>query len=260
MRARAQDQVCQRGRVVADGRCLTPDALVRPIPAAPPFRILKSHRRQRQQRRPVEPLEQRSPGCAEAAHGAVVQLPDQPGDRAVQLGKGEKPLVAQPCQDPALHDLDADLHLGLVARLVGPGRHDGRTVVRRHLAIGPVHRRLVEAGAGDARLEIVADQLTRHAAEIAERPHMRADPVRQPLAPGRAGKGEARRAEHRDKDRRLALLPACPLHDRHRAASIVHEQTLARRMHLAQRRLQPAGPLAIQVAKPSANGYAVSQE
>jgi len=187
---------------------------------------------------------------AQAAHRAVVQLLDQHGNRAVQLGQGEEPLMAQPRQDPALHHLHADLDLGLVARLVGAGRHNRRAVVPRHLAIRPVHRRLVKAGAGDAGLEVVTHHLARDAAEVGERAHVRADPVRQRLSPDSTGVGEARRAQHGDKDLRLTLLPACPLHHRHRAAGKVDEQTLASRMHLAQRGLQPAGPLTIQVAEP----------
>ena len=51
-----------------------------------------------------------------------------------------------------------------------------------------------------AGLQIVADRLPRGAAEIGEGADMRGDPIRQLLAPHRLGVGEARGAEHGDKD------------------------------------------------------------
>lgn len=187
---------------------------------------------------------------AQAAHDAVVQRVEQHADRRVEFGQGEEPLVSQPGQDPALDDLDANLDLGLVTRFAGSGRQDRRAVVRRHLGIGPVHHRLVEAGAGDPGLEIVADQQLRHAAEVGEGTDVAANPVRQCLTPDSAGVGEARRPEHGHEDLRLPLLPACPVHHAHRAAGEVDEHSLARPVHLPQRRFQPPRPAAIQVAEP----------
>ena len=69
-----------------------------------------------------------------------------------------------------------------------------------HVGVGPVDHRLVKAGLGDAGLEIIADRLPGGAAEIGEGADMRADPIRQLLAPHRLGVGEARRAQHGDKD------------------------------------------------------------
>ena len=49
--------------------------------------------------------------------------------------------------DPALHDLNAYFHLGFVARLVRPGRHNGSSIMLRHLLVGTVQIRLIAAGA-----------------------------------------------------------------------------------------------------------------
>ena len=59
--------------------------------------------------------------------------------------------MPQPRQDPAPDDLNADFDLGLVARLVGARRNDGGAVMPRHVGVGPVDHRLVEAGLGDRR-------------------------------------------------------------------------------------------------------------
>jgi hypothetical protein len=64
----------------------------------------------------------------------------------------------------------------------------------RHIGVGPVDYRLVEAGLGDPGLEIVADRLAGDAAEISKGADMRRDPIRQLLAPHRLGVGEARSA------------------------------------------------------------------
>jgi len=108
--------------------------------------------------------------------------------------------VPQPCQNPALDHLDPDFHLGLVARLIGARREDRRAVMPGHVGVGPVDHRLVKAGLGDAGLEIIADRLPGGAAEIGEGADMRADPIRQLLAPHRLGVGEARRAQDGDKN------------------------------------------------------------
>ena len=60
--------------------------------------------------------------------------------------------------------------LRFVTGLVRPRRHHGSVVMRGHVGIGPVDRRFVEAGLGDTDLQIVRDDLARHAAEEPERP------------------------------------------------------------------------------------------
>ena len=158
--------------------------------------------------------------------------------------------MAQAGEDPALHHLHADFDLRLVPRLVGSGGNDRGAVVRRHVGIGPVHRRLVEAGLGDAGLQIVADDLPRHTAEERQDVHMHGDPVRQRLAPGRLRVDQAGGAQHRDEDLRPARLAGRPVEHLHGVTGEVDEQLLPRDVHLAQRRLQPPDPLPIEIAEP----------
>ncbi len=150
------------------------DVVVEVHPAALPVGVFVGCRRQGLQRRTVELFEQRAPRGAPAAHRPVVQLIHQFADRPVQLGQREEPPVAQPRQDPALHHLHADLDLCLVTRFVWTGRDDCGAVVRRHVGVGAVDRRLVEAGLGDPGPQVVADDLPRHAAEGGQRVDVRA--------------------------------------------------------------------------------------
>ena len=94
------------------------DVVVEVHPAALPVGIFIRRRRQRPQRGPVDLLVERAARGAPAAHRPIVELIDQLTDRLVQFGQREEPPVAQPRQDPALHHLNADFDLGLVARLV----------------------------------------------------------------------------------------------------------------------------------------------
>ena len=118
------------------------------------------------------------------------------------------------------------------------------------VGIGPIDRRVVKAGLGDAGLEIVADRLPGGAAEIRKGADMRGDPVRQLLAPHRLGVGEARCAQDGDKDLHWDDLAGAAIDDLAGAAGEIDEQLLAGDMRLAHRRLQPARPSPVQVAVP----------
>ncbi len=184
------------------------DVVVEPGPAAPPLCVGVWIGRQRQQGIALDCLEQGAAGGAQVAHRPVVQVGGQLADRAVQLGQGEEPPVAQPGQDPALHDLDGNLDLGLVARLAHPRRQDRRAVVGGHVLVGPADARLVAAGRGDAGLEVVADDLARDTTEAGKGAHVAADPVRQRLRPARLRVGEVGRAQHGHEDLGLPDLLA----------------------------------------------------
>ena len=140
--------------------------------------------------------------------------------------------MSQPGQDPALHHLDADFDLRLVTSLVGPRRDHCGAVMPRHVGVGSVHQRLVEAGARDPRTQIVAHDLSWHAAEECERVDMGADPVRQRLAPHRLGVGIAGRTQYCDEDLRPARLTGCPVEHLHDLTSEVDEHPLAGHMDL----------------------------
>jgi hypothetical protein len=104
------------------------------------------------------------------------------------------------------HDQHAGLDLRLVARPARPGRQDGGVVMRRHLGIGSIDRGLVEAGLDDGGLGVVGHDQPRHAADRLEGSRMGADPIGQPLRPGRLGISEVGRAQDGDEDPRFPDL------------------------------------------------------
>ena len=226
------------------------DVVVEADPATFPVRVFVWRRWQRLQRGPVDLFVERASGGAPAAHRPVVQVVDEFADRLVQFIERKEPAVPQPRQNPALHDLNTDLDLCLVARLVWTRRHDRGAVVRRHVGVGAIDQRLVEAGARDPGLQVVADDLPRHAAEERQQVHMYSDPVRQRLAPDRLGVDETGGAQDRDEDLRAAYLPGRPIEHLHGVPGEVDEQLLPSQMHLAQRRLQSSNPGPIEIAEP----------
>jgi hypothetical protein len=69
---------------------------------------------------------------------AVVELRHQLADGSVNLVEREEAPIAQFGDDPARRHLHRHFHLGLIARLPGTLRNNGRVVVSRHLRIGAV--------------------------------------------------------------------------------------------------------------------------
>ena len=67
-----------------------------------PAADLVARGRQRLERRGVELLEGAAPAAGELLEGALVQIDEQLGDGAVELGQAEESAVAQPRQDPSL--------------------------------------------------------------------------------------------------------------------------------------------------------------
>jgi hypothetical protein len=61
----------------------------------------------------------------------LVQAHEEIGDRRVEFGETVEAAMAQAAEQPALHDQNAALDLGLVARLARPRRQDGAAVMRR---------------------------------------------------------------------------------------------------------------------------------
>ena len=72
-----------------------------------------------------------------------------------------------------VHELDPDLDLRLVAGPVRARRHDRGVVVGGEVRVGPVDRRFVEAGLGDACLQVVGNKLAGHAAEEGQKSYSR---------------------------------------------------------------------------------------
>jgi hypothetical protein len=97
--------------------------------------------------------------------------------------------VAQAAEQPPLDNQHRDLDLRLVARPARPCRQDRGIVMGRHLGLGPIDLRLVEAGFDDGNLGVVRHQQVGHLAERCEGAGMGADPVSQRLGPARLGVG-----------------------------------------------------------------------
>ena len=227
------------------------DMVIQARPAAPPLRVGIRRIRHRQQGLALHCLEQCAAAGAEVAHGPVVEVRDQLADCAVQLGQGVEPAMAEPGQHPALDDLDADFHLGLVARLAHSGRQDRRAVVGRHVLVGSADAWLVAAGGGHTSLEVVADNLPRHPARAGECTNVAADPIRQRLCPARLGVGEIGCAQHRHEDLRPPGLAGGAVNHLRRLPGVIDEQALPGWMGLAHRRRKSAAPAPCQVAEPA---------
>jgi len=115
----------------------------------------------------------------------AVQLIQEPANCGIQLIEPEETPVPQPGHDPALRQQHGRLDLCLVLGLAWPRRHNRGIVMRRHVGIGSVDRRIIETGFGYARLEIVRNHLRGHAAEECEGADVGRNPIRQLLRPAR---------------------------------------------------------------------------
>src|SRR3954463_1183428 len=115
------------------------DVLIEPDPAQPPFGKGIGLAGQRLQMRPIEFLEQRAAGDAEAPdRPLLVELAQQLADCRVQFGQAVKAPMTQPAQKPAFDDQHGRLDLRLIARAPRAGWQHRRVVMRRHLGVGAV--------------------------------------------------------------------------------------------------------------------------
>ena len=178
----------------------------------------------------------------------VIDLCDKFGDGRVQCSEREELSVAQLGDDEASRHLHRNFDLGLVTRPVRPRRHNGGVVVGRHLGIGAVDRRLVEAGLGDARAQIVGHHHRRNPTHEREAARVRADPIGQALCPRGLRIGVVRRPEHGDEQLRRHRLPGRWVDHLKRRAGVVDEHTLAGDVALPHGRRQPCLPGAVEFA------------
>ena len=225
------------------------DVVIEPDPAFLPFGKDVRLGRQRLERRTLDLLEQRAAAGAEMARHAIVDLRHQLGDGRVQCREREELPVAQLGDDEAGRHLHRHLDLGLVAGPIRPRRHNGGVVMGRHLGVGSIDLRLVEAGLGDARAQIVGHHHRRDAADERKGARVRADPVGQALRPGGLGIGVIRRAEHGDEQLRRPRLAGRSVDHRERRAGVIDEQALAGDVVLPHGRRQPRLPGAVELAE-----------
>ena len=97
----------------------------------------------------------------------------------VQFREREELLVAQRGRYPRGYLADVALDARLVLGVAHPCRDDGRPVVFRHLAVGPVQLRRVPVAAGVVyrRRAVVGNEHRGHPAEVVVHVHVRPDPV-----------------------------------------------------------------------------------
>ena len=121
----------------------------------------------------------------------------------------------------------------------------------RHLGIGSVELRVVEAGLDDGGLGVVGHDEFGNPADRLEGAHVGVDPVGQRLRPGRFGEGEARGPQHGDEDLRHADFAGEPVDDDwHAVAGVVDEQPLAGGVRLAHPHRQCLLEGSIELAEP----------
>ena len=100
---------------------------------------------QRSERRAVELLVEGEAADAELLHRPVVERVEEDADRPVQGAEAEEGLVAEPGEDPPLHQEYARLDLALVPRLARSRRDDDGAVVGGEVLVGSIDVRLVAA-------------------------------------------------------------------------------------------------------------------
>jgi len=200
-------------------------------------------RRQRLERRALQPLEELATADAVHAHAPVVQLLAQLGDPVVHAVEGEERVVPQTREDPSLGHLHADLGLRLVPRLRRTRRQDDGPVVPGELLVGSIDARLVAAGNRDGAPQLVGHERAGHAVEVRERAHVAPDPVGQRLRQRGLGVRHVRRAEHHHEQLDGVGLAGLGIDQIGPLAGVVDESLLARVMRLPEREAaRPAPP------------------
>ena len=122
--------------------------------------------------------------------------------------------------------------------------------MRRHLGVGPVDRRLIQAGFDHRRLGVIRHDQMRDAANGLERPGVGADPVRQSLRPRGLGIGKAGRAHDGDEDPGGPGLAGQPVEHLHPVARVIDKQFLTAHMGLTHGNRELAFPAAVEIAVP----------
>lgn len=135
--------------------------------------------RQRFERRSVELLEGFTAVARQLLERLLIQFLQQGADGLIQLGQGEKALLAQTRQNPTFDDLYADLGFGFVLRLVRSGRDHCDLVMLGPLLISGIEFRLVAAGFAHATFQVIWNNQGRTSPEIFQHPAMTSQPVRE---------------------------------------------------------------------------------
>jgi hypothetical protein len=133
------------------------------------------------------------------ARDAVVDLLDAVANGGIELGEREERSFTELGDNPSQCDLYSNLYLSFVLRFFRTCWDNCGVVMVRHLLIRAIDVWLVEAGFGDARFKIVADDHRRHAAKVSEGAYVRPDPIGERLCPARFRVGKIACTKHRDE-------------------------------------------------------------
>src|SRR5262245_66668702 len=102
------------------------------------------------------------------ARHALVDLLDALTNGGIELGERKELTFTELCDDPSLRDLYSYLNLGFVFRLIRTCRDNCGVIMLSHLPIRAIDVRLVKAGLGDARFQIITDDHRAHTTKVAE--------------------------------------------------------------------------------------------
>jgi hypothetical protein len=106
-------------------------------------------------------------------------------------------------------------------RIPDAAREPDHAVVREHLAIERIERRLVDVGRQHALFEVVEDNDPRRSAQSTKRAFMELRPGLRTRLPDQQTHGFARVGERQDEETRAAILAGLRMAD-HRPVSVVH--------------------------------------
>jgi len=134
------------------------DMVVDARPGAQPLGKLTRPLRQRPHGRAIDLLEVTLARPLQLLERGLVNGIDLHGNGLVELGEREKLTVSQAAKNRPLCQEYATFRGGFIFWVANTGGQDGHTVVRSHLGVGAVERRLVVARLGDGRFGIVGDQ------------------------------------------------------------------------------------------------------
>ncbi len=143
--------------------------------------------------------------CASAsAQWPIVQFPELFRDGRIQFVQAEKSAVAQRRQHPSLDLLHSIFRERFIPGMAHAGWDNADPVMPGQRQIRLVQDRIVKAGVGDARLQIVRHELGDRAAPGVEHPHMTGEPVFGGLRPRRFRVDDGGERQCTDEDADLA--------------------------------------------------------
>jgi len=169
----------------------------------------------------------------------------------IDLSEGEEGVVPEPSENPALHDLHPGLPLGLIPGLGSARWEDGKAIMLREGSLGAIDLRFIAMGAAHGRFEMVRDDDLGDPTESRKGLDRRADPVGQPLRPGRLGIGIVRGTKDRHANRHVMHFPTMPVDHRDALPGVIDKELLPSTMMLAHDQIKFLRPGSVGVTTPA---------